>query len=248
MAEHKPFKTMTNMRADKIRDIVNECINSYLTEDANIQVVNDRTVELYNFIKGGRSVDSHGNKAFTNPKILEDTWVIHFTDNGDDLAASHGFTFGHNDFIDLASTADGRDYPENPEKGFDFAFLLTSPSELYSTSDDAFIFKASGILCYHQGEKTRGGKPMQQFIFWCDDTNLDTYYRITHKRGRWNGRMYDDYFVKKNGNEFLKTYNEQYGFETTCFTSMRKAIQGVIDDINGQQPTITRKLRMQKDF
>ncbi|MCQ2217070.1 MAG: hypothetical protein MJZ33_01125 [Paludibacteraceae bacterium] len=78
--------------------------------------------------------------TFTDPIIMENTWAIHFTDNRDGLANSHGFTFGTNDFIDLANTADGRDYPITTEKGFDFAFLLTSPSELYARCDDAFVF------------------------------------------------------------------------------------------------------------
>lgn len=235
------------MTDDKLNTIISECIDKCLTEASGGYGVNERTIELYNFIKGGHSVDCYGDKAFANPRLIENEWVIHFTDNGDDLAAAHGFTFGTNDFIDLANTADGRDYPENPEKGFDFAFPLTSPSELYARCDDAFVFRASGILCNHLGEKTASGKPMQQFIFWCDDVNLSPYYRITHKRNRWNGRMYDDYYVKRNGSEYLNTYHEIYGFETNSFTSMRKAIQAVIDDINGESPIITKRLRMQRD-
>jgi hypothetical protein len=234
------------MTRDRINLIIDECVTRCLKEASGRYGVSDRTVELYNFIKGGHSVDCYGEKAFTNPRIMENAWVIHFTDSGDDLAAAHGFTFGTNDFVDLANTADGRDYPENPEKGFDFAFLLTSPSELYAKACDAFVFRASGISCQHQGERLSNGKPMRQFIFWCDDVNLKPYYRITHKKSRWNGAVYDDYFVNKNGSECIKTFNE-YGFETDSFGSMRKAIQAVIDDINGEGPIITKRLRMQID-
>lgn len=235
-----------NYRIHNLDKLINENIQHLLKETTRQYNVNERTIELYHFIKNGHSVDCYGQPAFTNPKILENVWVIHFTDNGDDLANSHGFTFGSNDFIDLANTADGRDYPENPEKGFDFAFLLTAPSQLYMNCDDAFIFRASGILCQHQGEHTGTGKPMQQFIFWCDDTQLQPFYRITHKKTRWNGMIYDDFYAKLNGKENLYYYNEQIDMDSTAFKSMRQAIQAVIDDINGVEHTITKKLKVQR--
>lgn len=114
--------------------------------------------------------------------------------------------------------------------------------------DDAFIFRASGILCQHQGEKTRIGKPMQQFIFWCDDTLLQPFYRITHKKSRWNGVIYDDFLVKRNGTELLSFYNEEYDIESHDFPTMRHAIQAVIDDINGKELVIKQKLRVQRDY
>lgn len=223
--------------------IINEEINRFILCEG----INPRAVELYNWIRDGKSVDCYGNVAFTNPKIMNDVWVIHFTDNGDDIMSSGGFTFGSNDFVDLANTADGRDYPEIKESGFDFAFLLSKPSELYARCDDAFIFKASGILCYHNGEKIRNSKPMQQFIFWCDDSDFSQFYRITKKRNRWNGKVYTDYYVLKNGNETMTHPHKEYGFDVSSFESMRDAISFVINDINGVNKNAVKRLRMQRD-
>lgn len=99
----------------------------------------------------------------------------------------------------------------------------------------------------HQGETVNDDRPMEQFIFWRDDTILKPYYRITHVKSRWNGMIYDEYTIRKNGNEYIETYNE-YDMSTRYFKKFKDVYECIVEDIRQDGDDFNKRLTIQRDY
>jgi len=111
---------------------------------------------------------------FTDPKLIRNNWLIHFTDHAWDVIRN-GFTKGMYDINRLGLTTS---YTDSAKKygGYNFAYYYKDlPRGTASNyGSEAVIFKASGVRVWHVGDEE------YQTIFWGADVDkiilLETDY------------------------------------------------------------------------
>jgi hypothetical protein len=122
---------------------------------------------LYNKIKNDTlPIDPSEYPAWSyfddRPTIVKNQWLIHFTNEADDIAMN-GFKYGVDEITKLGLTT----YLSQIDKeygGFNFAYLLSdfnrygkagfgSRGGEYKYGKEAVIFRASGIKTYHYGDE-----------------------------------------------------------------------------------------------
>jgi GNAT superfamily N-acetyltransferase len=101
--------------------------------------------------------DGQTKKYFDdNPKIVNNIWCLHFTDNADDVWRE-GFTFGTDD-MELLGLTSFRRSVKNGKWGFAFDAANTSWRKYKGQhgglkyGDSAVMFKASGVKVYHYSD------------------------------------------------------------------------------------------------
>jgi len=125
---------------------------------------------------------------FDSPELIKNQWLIHFTNNADNIA-NNGFVYGVNDINKLGLTTHLGDF-EKKYGGYNFAFTINDYRRYYNNKfgygKEAVIFKASGIKLYHNSDM------QQQVIFYGNTAN--NIIPITAGENRRFG-----IFNKKNG-------------------------------------------------
>jgi hypothetical protein len=98
----------------------------------------------------------------SNPKLIKNQWLIHFTDEALDIA-KNGFKYGAFDISKLGLTT----YLSDSSKkygGYNFAYLLSdfvrygrkgrySGGNEYKYGNECVVFKASGVRLYHSTDE-----------------------------------------------------------------------------------------------
>lgn len=101
---------------------------------------------------------------YDTPQILKNTWLVHFTNNGDDIV-KNGFTKGVNEIEKLALTTHLGDF-DKKYGGYNFAYTITDFKKYaknrlgYKYGKELVIFKSSGVRLWHSGDDEN------QTIFW----------------------------------------------------------------------------------
>lgn len=99
---------------------------------------------------------------FDKPSIVKNQWLIHFTNEPDDIALN-GFKYGVDDMEKLGLTTHLGEF-DKKYGGYNFAYLLKdfnsygraghgSRGGEYKYGKEAVIFRASGIKVYHYGDE-----------------------------------------------------------------------------------------------
>lgn len=95
-----------------------------------------------------------------NPTLVKNQWLIHFTDNADDIA-KEGFKFGVDDMTKLGLTTHLGEF-DKKYGGYNFAYLIHDFSRYakgnyyrgkYKYGKEAVVFNASGIKVWHYGDE-----------------------------------------------------------------------------------------------
>lgn len=93
------------------------------------------------------------------PTLIKNQWLIHFTDNADDIARE-GFKYGVDDMTKLGLTTHLGEF-DKKYGGYNFAYLLNDFSKYakgnysrgkYKYGKEAVVFNASGIKVWHYGD------------------------------------------------------------------------------------------------
>lgn len=96
----------------------------------------------------------------TPPALIKNQWLIHFTNNADDIAAQ-GFTKGVDDMTKLGLTTHLGEF-DKKYGGYNFAYTLSDFDRYgrggrawssYNYGDEAVIFRASGLKLWHYGDE-----------------------------------------------------------------------------------------------
>ena len=115
-------------------------------------------------------VDAPSFLYLSDPKIIRNQWLIHFTNNSSSIA-KNGFTQGVDDFSTLGLTTYMSKY-EKSHGGYNFAFVAEDNflrdvkthdyggNVEWKYGDEAVLFRASGVQAYHNGDEE------YQTIFW----------------------------------------------------------------------------------
>ncbi len=129
-----------------------------------------------------------------SPQLIKNQWLIHFTNNADDIARE-GFKYGVDDMTKLGLTTSLGEF-DKKYGGYNFAYLL-SDFPKYSTRDytrgggykygkEAVVFNASGIKLWHHGDQEPQvifyGKTATNIIPITSGENAD--WAIHDKNGR----------------------------------------------------------------
>lgn len=91
------------------------------------------------------------------PKIIKNQWLIHFTNDANDVAIE-GFKYGVDDMTKLALTTHLGEF-EKKYGGYNFAYLISDFSKYakkrngYKYGKEAVVFNASGIKVWHYGDE-----------------------------------------------------------------------------------------------
>lgn len=103
------------------------------------------------------------------PTIVKNQWLIHFTDNAEQIA-NEGFKYGVDEMSKLGLTTHLGEF-EKKYGGYNFSYLLSdfnrygknrNRSKGYKYGNEAVIFNASGIKTWHHGDEE------PQVIFYGD--------------------------------------------------------------------------------
>lgn len=93
-----------------------------------------------------------------NPKLAKNQWLVHFTNNADDIA-SQGFKYGVSDMTKLGLTTSLGEF-EKKYGGYNFAYKLSDfrrygyvRHDRYKYGKEAVIFRASGLELWHHGDQ-----------------------------------------------------------------------------------------------
>lgn len=98
-----------------------------------------------------------------NPQIIKNQWLIHFTNNADDVAIE-GFKYGASDMEKLGLTTQLGEF-DKKYGGYNFAYTLNDFQKYGSSSyggwsksgykygNEAVVFNASGIKLWHHGDE-----------------------------------------------------------------------------------------------
>ena len=92
-----------------------------------------------------------------NPELIKNQWLIHFTDNANDIA-KEGFKYGIDEMEKLGLTCHLSEF-EKKYGGYNFAYTLSDfpkyakKSSGYKYGKEAVVFNASGIKVWHYGDE-----------------------------------------------------------------------------------------------
>jgi len=117
------------------------------------------------------------------PKIAKPQWLVHFSDNTDDIV-KNGFTHGHRDFYGLGLTTYYTDEYRHREPGYNFALDAQSRVARQVAADgkyggDAVVFWGGGVEAYHNGDEE------DQIIFWGPGIKTDMIFPISRSQEDW---------------------------------------------------------------
>jgi len=89
----------------------------------------------------------------SNPKIVKNQWLIHFTNDAKAVACA-GFKHGVSNLEELGgATSNAIDAKRSTGK-FNFAYQLSDPwQEGFKYAHEAVLFKASGVVAWHDGDQ-----------------------------------------------------------------------------------------------
>jgi hypothetical protein len=98
---------------------------------------------------------------FGKPELIKNQWLIHFTDNAQDIARN-GFKYGVDDMTKLGLTTHLGEF-DKKYGGYNFAYKLSdfsiygkgnySHGSGYKYGKEAVVFNASGIKVWHYGDE-----------------------------------------------------------------------------------------------
>jgi len=127
------------------------------------------------------------------PQLIKNQWLIHFTDNADDIA-KEGFKFGVDDMTKLGLTTHLGEF-DKKYGGYNFAYLIHDFQRYakgnyyrgkYKYGKEAVVFNASGIKVWHYGDEEPQvifyGNTARNIIPITSGENYD--YAIYGKNGR----------------------------------------------------------------
>jgi hypothetical protein len=95
-----------------------------------------------------------------SPKLVKNQWLIHFTDNANEIARD-GFKFGVDEMTKLGLTTQLGEF-DKKYGGYNFAYLLSDFPKyamgnysrgLYKYGKEVVVFNASGIKVWHHGDE-----------------------------------------------------------------------------------------------
>lgn len=157
-----------------------------------------------------------------NPTLIKNQWLIHFTDNADDIAIE-GFKYGVDDMTKLGLTTHLGEF-DKQFGGYNFAYTIGEFNKYakgnysrgkYKYGKEAVVFNASGIKVWHYGD----GEP--QVIFYGNTarniipitSGENNDYAIYGKNGRVLFE-HDDletvvYWLINNFQQYRKSLNEE---------------------------------------
>lgn len=152
-----------------------------------------------------------------NPKLIKNTWLIHFTNDADGIAR-HGFKYGVSDIEKLGVTTSLGEF-EKKYGGYNFAFRADNFDRYYKSRHgwsgepkygrEAVLFRASGMQLHHYGDEE------PQVIFYGNTArNIIPIANGEDRKwgvySRYNGRLlFEDDDLKKVVYWVIRNY-EQY--------------------------------------
>lgn len=151
-----------------------------------------------------------------NPKLIKNTWLIHFTDDADGIARN-GFKYGVTEIDKLGMTTNLAEF-DKKYGGYNFAFRADNFNRHYKSRHgwrgepkygrEAVLFRASGMELYHYGDEE------PQVIFYGNTAR--NIIPITDRDRKWavysryNGRLlFEDDDLEKVVYWVIRNY-EQY--------------------------------------
>lgn len=158
------FKNSYDIDIEIPEDIESYELSEWLEENEK-EVFNQFADYLYDKIKD-HSLDIPNSEypAWSyfddTPKLIKNTWLIHFTDDADGIAR-HGFKFGVSEIEKLGMTTDLGEF-DKKYGGYNFAFRANNFDRYYKSrhgwsgepkyGKEAVLFRASGMELYHYGD------------------------------------------------------------------------------------------------
>ena len=182
---------------------------TYITEE-----INSKTNELFNWLK------KSGQKEFTNPKKINNEWVVHFG-QVDEILKAGGFTLGEPEFEKLTNT----DSYDKEEKGFDFAWKpndITPLAQKACVGEQAILFRTSGIVAKHVTDT----EPSNEVIFWGEDADLSEYYTFD------SDHKYREWIAYDKDKKPVKMYVNKWGDYTSLipFNDFKKTVKKFVKE------------------
>lgn len=148
---------------------------------------------------------------YNSPKIIKNTWLVHFTNNVDSIV-KNGFTKGVNEIEKLGLTTHiGEFYKKYG--GYNFAYTIedfkkyAKKEKEYKYGDSLVIFKSSGVRLFHTGDDE------YQTIFWGKEATCIN--GIKNENGDWviknkiGKKIFESEKLENVIDWFIKNY-EQY--------------------------------------
>lgn len=174
------------------------------------------------------------------PKIIKNQWLIHFTDNANEIA-SKGFKYGVDDITKLGLTTHLGEF-DKKYGGYNFAYTISDfpryaksgfRNKGYKYGNEAVLFKASGIKLWHYGDEE------PQVIFY-GNTATNIIPILGGEKFDWgvyakNGRLLyenDDLlkvveWISKNYNQYRKSIHETF--------SISNEKKDILDDVTDEK-------------
>ena len=147
---------------------------------------------------------------FGNPQIIKNDWLVHFTNNADDIVKS-GFTKGVSEIEKLALTTHLGEF-DKKYGGYNFSYTIHDFKKFakgrhsYKYGKELVIFKASGVKLYHSGDEE------YQTIFWgkeaiCINAIYNEYgdWVVRNKLGN---KLYENEKLEKVVDWVVNNYNQ----------------------------------------
>jgi hypothetical protein len=188
----KPQKIIQSNYADEPEEYVDmfddtsELVN--WLEYNNKEIYNSFANYLYNKIESFTlPIDDSEYPAWVyfsdDPKIIKNQWLIHFTNNANDIAKD-GFKYGIDDVEKLGLTVYFSEF-DKKYGGYNFSYLVSDFPKYakgyrgdYKYGKQAVVFKASGIRVWHNGDQE------YQVIFY-GNTATNIIPIITGRESKW---------------------------------------------------------------
>ena len=170
-----------NMSLDKFFSLLAECSEEFQYE------VRKAATEFSRWENQDGSTEAHF-ELMSKRVLPNDTWLVHFSDNVDDIL-EEGFTRGTDEYdIDKLGLTT---YRQDKFKtgGYNFAFLGSDWRNLRGAifdnhgrgkyGKDCVVFQSSGVEAYHYGDDER------QIIFWGPGIKPDLIYAVYRRDDEW---------------------------------------------------------------
>ena len=147
---------------------------------------------------------------YDSPQIVKNTWLVHFTDNADNIF-KNGFTKGVSEIEKLGLTTHLGEF-DKKYGGYNFAYTIydfkkfSKKNHGYKYGKELVIFKASGVRLNHKGDEEN------QTIFWGKEAtcinaikNEYDYWVIMSKVGK---KLYENEKLEKVVDWVVNNYDQ----------------------------------------
>ena len=152
--------------------------------------------------------------------IPRQTWLIHFSDDADDIARN-GFEYGAEDFTALGLTTHLSEKRRKSKPGWNFAFTADDRSVRIGSKKygkSAVLFQSAGVEAFHDGDNE------SQVVFW--GPNVKERFYLHNEGGDWrvqDPRTDKVLFTSENIFDTIKWVQANHGQYRKVITNDQKA-------------------------